>query len=140
MVLVLGFVCCFFFKQKTAYEMRISDWSSDVCSSDLRLAEGDQALLAFVPEGEADAAEALQEGEAAGAGELGMVAQHPRQTIVGDATGKVVDVVDADVRCQPAQHARQVIGGAAAQRRLCGRPAGVPGPVGVLEKIGRAQV
>src|SRR3546814_1225249 len=29
-------VCCFFFfKQKTAYEMRISDWSADVCSSDL---------------------------------------------------------------------------------------------------------
>src|SRR3546814_11791928 len=28
---------CFFFKQKTAYEMRISDWSSDVCSSDLDL-------------------------------------------------------------------------------------------------------
>src|SRR3546814_7403374 len=30
--------CCsvFFFKQKTAYEMRISDWSSDVCSSDLQ--------------------------------------------------------------------------------------------------------
>src|SRR3546814_5724964 len=32
------FVCIiFFFKQKTAYEMRISDWSSDVCSSDLYL-------------------------------------------------------------------------------------------------------
>src|SRR3546814_7892671 len=30
-------VVFFFFKQKTAYEMRISDWSSDVCSSDLRL-------------------------------------------------------------------------------------------------------
>src|SRR3546814_3334655 len=30
-------VCRFFFKQKTAYEMRISDWSSDVCSSDLIL-------------------------------------------------------------------------------------------------------
>src|SRR3546814_13469254 len=29
--------CIFFFKQKTAYEMRISDWSSDVCSSDLKL-------------------------------------------------------------------------------------------------------
>src|SRR3546814_10163317 len=29
-------MCCFFFfKQKTSYEMRISDWSSDVCSSDL---------------------------------------------------------------------------------------------------------
>src|SRR3546814_5878643 len=30
-------ISCFFFKQKTAYEMRISDWSSDVCSSDLLL-------------------------------------------------------------------------------------------------------
>src|SRR3546814_11445971 len=29
------YVFVFFFKQKTAYEMRISDWSSDVCSSDL---------------------------------------------------------------------------------------------------------
>src|SRR3546814_2988046 len=28
-------VCFFFFKQKTAYVLRISDWSSDVCSSDL---------------------------------------------------------------------------------------------------------
>src|SRR3546814_7155326 len=37
-VSVLCLVYCvvfFFFKQKTAYEMRISDWSSDVCSSDL---------------------------------------------------------------------------------------------------------
>src|SRR3546814_19435183 len=33
MVLFLYVMC--FFKQKTAYEMRISDWSSDVCSSDL---------------------------------------------------------------------------------------------------------
>src|SRR3546814_7493222 len=31
----LVYVAFFFFKQKTAYEMRISDWSSDVCSSDL---------------------------------------------------------------------------------------------------------
>src|SRR3546814_7562706 len=30
----------FFFKQKTAYEMRISDWSSDVCSSDLTISFG----------------------------------------------------------------------------------------------------
>src|SRR3546814_9624657 len=35
-------VCFLFFKQKTAYEMRISDWSSDVCSSDL------QAVLARI--------------------------------------------------------------------------------------------
>src|SRR3546814_1965221 len=31
----MNFIYFFFFKQKTAYEMRISDWSSDVCSSDL---------------------------------------------------------------------------------------------------------
>src|SRR3546814_3918387 len=52
------YLCCsfeyicflfFFFKQKTAYEMRISDWSSDVCSSDLEAlaSEGD----AFLAEG-----------------------------------------------------------------------------------------
>src|SRR3546814_9699687 len=40
----------FFFKQKTAYEMRISDWSSDVCSSDLA---GD-AALSVVPRRGAD--------------------------------------------------------------------------------------
>src|SRR3546814_4661939 len=34
----------FFFKQKTAYEMRISDWSSDVCSSDLALRRSRQVL------------------------------------------------------------------------------------------------
>src|SRR3546814_9542566 len=34
---VLCLLFFFFFKQKTAYEMRISDWSSDVCSSDLFL-------------------------------------------------------------------------------------------------------
>src|SRR3546814_2679373 len=35
----------FFFKQKTAYEMRISDWSSDVCSSDLRRAADSTRLI-----------------------------------------------------------------------------------------------
>src|SRR3546814_10075776 len=34
-MLNLFYLIFFFFKQKTAYEMRISDWSSDVCSSDL---------------------------------------------------------------------------------------------------------
>src|SRR3546814_9535217 len=36
-ILIVTLILCFvfFFKQKTAYEMRISDWSSDVCSSDL---------------------------------------------------------------------------------------------------------
>src|SRR3546814_1121216 len=35
LLLAVFFSRIFFFKQKTAYEMRISDWSSDVCSSDL---------------------------------------------------------------------------------------------------------
>src|SRR3546814_1584434 len=34
---MLDVVFFFFFKQKTAYELRISDWSSDVCSSDLQI-------------------------------------------------------------------------------------------------------
>src|SRR3546814_1226762 len=48
--LCLLFVYCFlvfFFKQKTAYEMRISDWSSDVCSSDLIQTH---AVCCFVPD------------------------------------------------------------------------------------------
>src|SRR3546814_4749028 len=41
--MIIHLMFFFFFKQKTAYEMRISDWSSDVCSSDLLA-----ALLAWV--------------------------------------------------------------------------------------------
>src|SRR3546814_17353256 len=39
-------ICFFFFKQKTAYEMRISDWSSDVCSSDLDAGDGRPSVAA----------------------------------------------------------------------------------------------
>src|SRR3546814_9577544 len=39
----------FFCKQKTAYEMRISDWSSDVCSSDLPSAQGEASGTAAAP-------------------------------------------------------------------------------------------
>src|SRR3546814_7208697 len=48
--------CVFFFKQKTAYEMRISDWSSDVCSSDLdprgRKLDSSAKGRALIPAGE----------------------------------------------------------------------------------------
>src|SRR3546814_8934461 len=54
----------FFFKQKTAYEMRISDWSSDVCSSDLAarnqllgVASQSEKLQGVRPEGMEDAPE-----------------------------------------------------------------------------------
>src|SRR3546814_728739 len=48
---VYEFCMFFFFKQKTAYEMRISDWSSDVCSSDLRtrFMENETTDTAFTP-------------------------------------------------------------------------------------------
>src|SRR3546814_7134807 len=57
----------FFFKQKTAYEMRISDWSSDVCSSDLRTWEWDYraGTLRLLPDGalpEADPAHVVKLG------------------------------------------------------------------------------
>src|SRR3546814_9813376 len=58
----------FFFKQKTAYEMRISDWSSDVCSSDLILrpkiitpAHVMQSLIPPKREGARHTAQALQQ-------------------------------------------------------------------------------
>src|SRR3546814_2665368 len=43
-------LCFFFFKQKTAYEMRISDWSSDVCSSDLTPVTDTRTLPATKPQ------------------------------------------------------------------------------------------
>src|SRR3546814_4622699 len=63
-------VLCFFFKQKTAYEMRISDWSSDVCSSD----------LVAVPAGLGQQA-------------LARVDQHDRQLGGGRAGGHVAGVL-----------------------------------------------
>src|SRR3546814_3165628 len=55
MLVMDTFLCLtlvFFFKQKTAYEMRISDWSSDVCSSD---------LLVLNPRGERYSADSISE-------------------------------------------------------------------------------
>src|SRR3546814_3824163 len=43
-ILYIHLIFFFFFKQKTAYEMRISDWSSDVCSSDLGLGHSAELL------------------------------------------------------------------------------------------------
>src|SRR3546814_2108647 len=49
----------FFFKQKTAYEMRISDWSSDVCSSDLAAVEPASGRAGMIGDVAAVVAEAL---------------------------------------------------------------------------------
>src|SRR3546814_10280886 len=47
-MILCSVVLFFFFKQKTAYEMRISDWSSDVCSSDLGIAGARQDMAVLM--------------------------------------------------------------------------------------------
>src|SRR3546814_7948996 len=61
---------CFFVKQKTAYERRISDWSSDVCSSDLGLEQITEAAEAGAGEGFAGIAAAYLRPEVAEARRL----------------------------------------------------------------------
>src|SRR3546814_2014779 len=80
MLMRMWMVVVFFFKQKTAYEMRISDWSSDVCSSDLRLVRLVRAVAVvvrivpaagrmvvaealFAVEGQVQQAEAVERGD-----------------------------------------------------------------------------
>src|SRR3546814_6517884 len=91
--------CFFFFKQKTAYEMRISDWSSDVCSSDLaKIARG-------VGAAEADALD------------VGLVTRHGplarRQPGNRDGTG--LDFGQHRRRC----NAKRQIGRASCRERVC---------------------
>src|SRR3546814_4471977 len=86
-------LCFFFFKQKTAYEMRISDWSSDVCSSDLAL-EGPQAAGAVGD----DVAVRRREGDRR---RLGLLARQPlghyrgapRRAGIDDAPGGHAGIV-----------------------------------------------
>src|SRR3546814_10534975 len=76
----LSVMLFFFFKQKTAYEMRISDWSSDVCSSDL----GDGAARRI-----GGSAERVDIGDGAGERDLGYVADETLELFVlGDEIGR----------------------------------------------------
>src|SRR3546814_3386564 len=78
----------FFFKQKTAYEMRISDWSSDVCSSDLL--EDSAAndfrleLLHYLASGH------LRLSVGIGEGELGLGARRVQRFAAGGLVGQLV--------------------------------------------------
>src|SRR3546814_4366688 len=87
----LCFLLFFFFKQKTAYEMRISDWSSDVCSSDLctycvvpytRGAEVSRSFSAIM-----DEARALIDG---GAREITLLGQNVNAWRGADPAGRSV--------------------------------------------------
>src|SRR3546814_2178802 len=76
--IILFYSVFFFFKQKTAYELRISDWSSDVCSSDLGLvAEG--ARLALI-----------------GDGRSGHAMRAPMEPMIVAKPGKLVPIMHAE--------------------------------------------
>src|SRR3546814_17336662 len=97
----------FFFKQKTAYEMRISDWSSDVCSSDLLGAVADDAAVLLVDAGEeaghVDEGDELDVEGVAGAHEAGGLlgavhVEHPgkdHRLVADDADGVAVETGEA---------------------------------------------
>src|SRR3546814_6941648 len=83
--------CFVFFKQKTAYERRISDWSSDVCSSDLPV-EGHQIGLALVAEAGQVAqsrVELVPGGDAAGVERLQEAGLAPLQDALRTGVGEV---------------------------------------------------
>src|SRR3546814_13672282 len=109
---VVGFF--FFFKQKTAYEMRISDWSSDVCSSDLAAGGGvariDQRLDLAI--GSARLLVVLLD---AGARHVDLAAhlQHARHAVAALAQRNATDgaLVGGDVLAGPAVAAGCVLHG-----------------------------
>src|SRR3546814_8131035 len=82
------YVYFFFFKQKTAYEMRISDWSSDVCSSDLprpqlesQLGDGPAADRIVVLVERSDELKAIAAHRAAAAGVKPLVRRNARRVL-----------------------------------------------------------
>src|SRR3546814_2647852 len=87
----VSFSCCclpllfFFFKQKTAYEMRISDWSSDVCSSDLVERGGHRRVSAADRGGDAVAEDERQFGRKS-AGLIGV--RRNANTVSGPEIGR----------------------------------------------------
>src|SRR3546814_7872635 len=99
----------FFFKQKTAYEMRISDWSSDVCSSDLQLDVGPQAGPAVAPVLLAVADADVDLGVV---DMIGLVGRDHPQAHAGMLLGEAVET-----RQQPQRE--QEIGRASCRERVC---------------------
>src|SRR3546814_9162741 len=128
----LSVMLFFFFKQKTAYEMRISDWSSDVCSSDL----GDGAARRI-----GGSAERVDIGDGAGERDLGYVADETLELFVlGDEIGFAVDF-DHRTAGAVGGDADQALGGDTAG--LLGGGGKTLGPQPVdrrLDEIGRALV
>src|SRR3546814_13548537 len=99
-------MCEFFlFKQKTAYEVRISDWSSDVCSSDLAAAGGVGLIL-------------VQWLKAVGATVIGTVSTEAKEQAARDAgADHVIRYKEEDV----AAHVREITDGQRSEERRVGK-------------------
>src|SRR3546814_8443351 len=103
----------FFFKQKTAYEMRISDWSSDVCSSDLvddqhhRGGRGGDHLDRTAAADFDEAADGLRRG----GDQPGIVAGEDG-TVIGDETATCLDHPEGKIGFAESRRAAQQHGGA----------------------------
>src|SRR5437870_5779599 len=89
----------------------------------------------FIPKHETHATEALKQRQSTHAVKLGMVAQRLRQAVIGNAAAKVVHMMRADVRREPAQNSRQVVIGASLQSRFVQAPFPVMGPERILELV-----
>src|SRR3546814_6239496 len=98
----------FFFKQKAAFEMRISDWSSDVCSSDLRLQRRDVGAPVAAMEADLHGRKAGLQEALRRLGHGGGVAQRSRRGVERHPVGTAAD--------QPPD--RQ-IGRASCRERVC---------------------
>src|SRR3546814_4412466 len=117
MVSLIVFLC----KQKTAYELRISDWSSDVCSSDLRI-EGD--ILEFVGHDGAGLGKG-RHGHGIGVFAAGETRGHFGRRRIG--LGGIDMAVIAEPRRRQRQHATKLaaaedadeIGRASCRERVC---------------------
>src|SRR3546814_5939105 len=118
-------LCCvcvfFFFKQKTAYEMRISDWSSDVCSSDLEvgvdddgaaLVQLDAEFVQAQPGGQRPSADRQQHhvgGQLGGVAALDRLHAQRDTGLAGLGTGDLGRQLELDALLL--QHALEALGG-----------------------------
>ena len=101
----------------------------------MHLAKGNKPTRPFVPKSHAHALEALTERKPPDGSKLWVIPQHSWQSVIWDTAAEMVDMVRPDIGGEPAQDARQVIVGAAVQRRLVKIPALVTGPEGILELV-----
>src|SRR5579872_2760628 len=100
-----------------------------------QLAKRDQAIGRLIPEHKTHASKALTQTKPAQFREFGMVAKSKRQPVKRHPAAQVVNMVNADIGGEPAQHRRQIVVRAAIKRRSCKIPIAAFGPNCVLELV-----